>query len=88
MKPGTQIVYVPSHALGNLAHPDCEFGFVTSVKHKEGTCFCRYWRKHEPGNLRTRANSESTRMEDLQELESVPQFVVDGLLWLIEKGYL
>ena len=55
MKLGTQIIYVPSHAEGDTNHPDCEFGFVTSTTTLGA--YCRYWRKGEPGVLRTRANS-------------------------------
>lgn len=90
MKTGTQIAYIPTHANGDLTHPDTEFGFVTSRCPAPGTdaYFCRYWLKHEPGNLRTRANSENTPFDSLREVQSVPQFVVDAMLWMIEKGYL
>lgn len=56
MKRGTQIVYVPHHAGGDLDHPDCEEGFVTSVR--GDTIFCRYWSQYRPPGLRTRWNSE------------------------------
>jgi hypothetical protein len=88
MKPGTQIAYIPTHAEGNLAHPDTEFGFVMSRAPADDAYFCRFWNRHEPGNLRTRSCSELCPFEALREVESVPQFVVDGLMWLIEKGYL
>lgn len=30
-KPGMRVRYVPGHARGDVAHPDCEVGVVTSV---------------------------------------------------------
>jgi hypothetical protein len=52
---GLQIVYVPGHADG-VDHPDAEAGFITSAG--EGQAWCRFWSKENPGQLRTRANSE------------------------------
>jgi len=46
-------------------HPDCEVGFVTSIKPGVGA-YCRFWSKVDPGDLRTKANSELARFEDLQ----------------------
>lgn len=74
MKPLTQVAYIPTHAKGDIAHPDVEFGFVTSLR--KNAAFCRYWRKSFPGQLRTLANSELTSLENLVEFESVPQFAV------------
>lgn len=74
MKPLTQIAYIPAHANGDIAHPDVEFGFVTSLR--KDAAFCRYWRKGHPGELRTLANSELTPIENLVEFESVTQFAV------------
>lgn len=91
---GKQIVYIPDHAKGDITHPDVDFGFITSWNSREEngvrewTVFCRYYRKHEPGKLRTTANSEATNKRDLYNCESVPQYVVDALLWLIEKDRL
>lgn len=82
---GTQIAYVPSHAEGNINHPDVEFGFVTSVRPsilepKVTLVFCRYWRKGELGVLRTTAGSESTPVDNIREHAAVQQSVVDELL--------
>ncbi len=74
MKPGTQIAYIPTHANGDINHPDVEFGFVTSEQ--ETAHFCRYWMKGNPGELRTKANSESTPNDSLVEHVSVPQKTV------------
>lgn len=85
MKPGTQIIYIPTHAEGDENHPDAQAGFVTSVK--IGIAFCRYWSKHSPGELRTKANSEGTPLTLLIEKDTVPQDVVDelvGLLYIYE----
>lgn len=58
LKRGDQIIYVPRHAKGDTDHPNCERGFVTSVR--GDNAFCRYWRKRLPFELRTTANSELT----------------------------
>jgi hypothetical protein len=57
-KLGDQIAYVPTHAEGNLKHPDVEFGFVTKDLGED--CFCRYWSKYSKGELRTKSCSERT----------------------------
>lgn len=86
MKPGTQIVYVPLHANGDINHPDCERGFVSS-EHPDGKRhFCRYWRRDAWGVLRTVANSELTPNECLREHDSGPQFDVNFTLASIENG--
>lgn len=77
-KRGDQIVYIPLHANGDAEHPDCEFGFVTSVR--PSGCYCRYWHKGSPGNLRTKANSEFTSKEAMRHIVSVPQDLVDTIL--------
>jgi len=75
---GMQIAYVPRHAQvkGNdgcfqwdSTHPDVEYGFVTSWR--GDTVFCRYWRKGQPGVLRTTANSEGTPVDCLVPCTSV-----------------
>lgn len=75
MKPGTQIAYIPLHANGDLTHPDVEFGFVTSEKGE--VHFCRYWRKGDPGVLRTVANSEATPTAMLIEYVTVGDYLVE-----------
>lgn len=75
---GMQVIYIPDHAEGDENHPDCEFGFVTSVR--GDVAFCRYWRKGHPGELRTVANSEGTPIRNLVAHDSVPQSVIDA--WL------
>jgi hypothetical protein len=69
--PGDQIAYIPDHA-DNLLHPDVEFGFIVSVDHENKTAMCRYWNRHWR-DLRTTANSECTRFENLIPYVSVPQ---------------
>ncbi len=81
MKPGTQIAYIPVHAHGGLAHPDVEFGFVTSKK--GDVHFCRYWRKGDPGVLRTVANSEATPTAMLIKYVTVTDLLVTRHLALI-----
>ena len=79
---GTQILYVPMHAQGDTNHPDCEAGFVTSVR--GDVAFCRYWNKRLPAELRTKANSEATPIGALVEQWSVPQRLVDEALAAID----
>jgi hypothetical protein len=83
LQPGIQIIYVPLHAQGDTQHPDCEAGFVTSVR--ETVAFCRYWSKHTPGELRTKANSEATPLEYLVVQDTVPQEDVRKALVTIYK---
>jgi hypothetical protein len=82
LKRGTQIAYVPTHTKGDLQHPDVEVGFVTSVQ--GGTAFCRYWSKCSQGELRTKANSESTPIEMLIPYTSVPSSWVRKELRIIK----
>ena len=87
LKARTQIAYIPPHADGDINHPDVEFGFITSVNHALHFHMCRYWRKGEPGVLRTTANSELTPEACLVEHESVPQERVDNWFgrWIAEE---
>ena len=84
-KPGNQIVYTPDHAYGNFIHEDSEFGFVTSVI-DDKSVFCRYWSKIEEGELRTKANSESTPIRCLHHFEYTDQKIVNHLMK--KYGYL
>jgi hypothetical protein len=83
MEVGNQIAYIPTHAEGDIDHPDVEFGFITGFN-SQGDPFCRYWRKGEVGVLRTTANSECTPIDMVIEHWSVPQSRVDGF---IQKHY-
>jgi hypothetical protein len=83
MKPGTQVVYIPNHAEGDLSHPDVEFGFA--VMEMNGAHFCRFWRKGHIGELRTKANSELAPTSLLTPCNTVDQSIIDNLL--IELGY-
>jgi len=82
-KKGDQIIYIPSHANGNINHPDCEPGFVVGTK--THTAFCRYWREPKIGLLRNTKYSEATPVSCLKKHNSVDQRIVD--LWLNENGY-
>ena len=72
---GQQIAYIPTHVFKDvgtlwelsdkeysevMAHKDIERGFVTSGPKGDGSYFCRYWRKAQLGDLRTKSNSECT----------------------------
>ena len=83
LKRGVQIIYVPDHADGDMSHPDCQPGFVTSVA-KE-FAFCRYWRMYngmliDPPDLRTKANSEMTNFNHILIVDTVDQDVVTKAL--------
>ena len=80
MKPGTQIVYVPTHAHGNLGHEDVEHGFVTSVHVAGDYAYCRFWSKYHPDELRTKSCSELTPIDMLLVTNTHPQSVVDAKL--------
>ncbi len=81
MKIGDQILYDPGHESGR------ECGFITGVKSTGETIFCRFWSRHNLGFLRTLANSEGCRKEDLVKTgENVPQQIVKA--WLKYLGYL
>lgn len=67
---GTQVLYVPRHAHGNTQHPDVEAGFVTAVR--ADVAYCRYWSKHSPGELRTKANGEATLIDMIVIRDTVP----------------
>jgi hypothetical protein len=77
LRSGTQIIYVPDHAEGDADHPDCEHGFVTSVR--GDIAFCRYWSKSHSG-LRTVANSEATPIHNLVVQDTVSQARIDRFL--------
>jgi len=78
MKQGLQIAYIPLHTHGDINHPDVEFGFTM---YEQGDCHaCRYWRRGEPGVLRTTANSEMTPTMFLVHTASVKQAVVNAAI--------
>lgn len=79
---GTQIIYVPAHAGGDLDHSDCEIGFVFRNARSpiHGFVYCRYWSKHSPGELRTKARSELTPLDLIVIKDTVPQQQVEDTM--------
>jgi len=78
LQPGNHVLYIPNHANGDRNHPDCEEGFITSIKKLWGRkefAWCRYWSRIDPTRLRTTSCSEMTPMQNLVKLE-------DGPAWL------
>lgn len=59
--PGDRVRYVPSHAMGDTSHPDCENGVVSSKNDKY--VFVRYYYR---GGLK-----ESAQATDPQDLIKV-----------------
>ncbi len=85
LKLGTQIVYVPIHANGDVDHPDSQAGFITSLRPQFNLVFCRYWRKNDFGRLGTPANSEGIFINSVVIKDTVPQKLVDTKLAEILK---
>lgn len=85
LKPGTQIIYVPTHANGDIHHTDCQAGFIASPTVLPGNAiFCRYWVSGSvPRRLRTLANSEATPIENLVIRDTVPLQDVKAAIRLI-----
>lgn len=83
MKRGTQVYYLPTHANGDLKHPDVEQGFVT--KAEPGWAFVRYFHKNNPSQLRTTTNGERTPVCALVVKNHRDQGEIDKLLE--ELGY-
>lgn len=82
---GTQIIYVPDHAHGETAHPDCEEGFVTSVDPERNVAWCRYW-MDDANRLRTRSCSEMTPIENLVIEDTRSQRIVEINLENLSPG--
>lgn len=77
LKRGTQIIYVPNHADGDVEHEDCERGFV--ITDKGESAFCRYWARTEL-TLRTLSCSELTPKANLVVKKSRGQKFMDILI--------
>lgn len=79
-KRGDQVARIPDHA-DNIDHLDVEFGFITSIPDGTGyAVFVRFWSKRNPKELRTKANSELTPVENLAKYQSKPQEEINKLL--------
>ncbi len=83
LKLGTQIIYVPTHARGDVNHRDSQVGFVTSQKDR-GSVFCRYWSKYASDELRTRANSERANISNIVVKDTVEQSLVQHWIDIID----
>ncbi len=88
---GEQITYVPLHAEGDPNHKDAQHGFVTSVRNpgtRREIVFCRFWFDNSHTELRTKANSEGCRPDDLIHEHHVAQRRVVRLLQYIRQDTL
>ena len=88
---GDQITYIPTHAEGDPNHKDAQHGFVTSVRHpgtKREIVFCRFWYDDSHTELRTKANSEGCRPDDLIREHHVAQGRIVRLLQAIRQDAL
>lgn len=88
---GDQIIYLPKHLTDQevfkvsgidafLEHPDALFGFVTTGPNNIGYYYCRFWLKHKPDELRTKANSEPTPPNQMFHYESHTLLEVEDAL--------
>lgn len=81
MKRGDQVIHSPGLA------KDIEYGFITNISSYDSEkAFCRYWRKGEPGKLRTTSCSELTNISALSSCKSVKHSVIKELFIRIENG--
>jgi hypothetical protein len=78
-KPGTQVLYIPRHAHGDLNHPDVEAGFVTSAHKVNQVAYvcCRFWANDGSNRLRTLSCSECCNPNNLYIKDTRPQRRVD-----------
>lgn len=81
--PGEQVAYVPTHAKGDLKHPDVDYGFCQ--EDRGATVLCRFWswdRKHclQVGELKTKANAVSAYKTDLVRHQHCEQRIIDNYL--------
>jgi hypothetical protein len=78
MKQGTQIVYVPLHALGDITHPDCVRGFVIGPAPMGRTVIVHYGQSGAIGvTLRTGPHGQLTDSDRLVVVDSCEQAIVD-----------
>lgn len=80
-----QIAYVPTHAEGNIDHPDVEFGFISGVPEIGDVAYCRFWSTTHEG-LRTLANSELVCLNDLVLCVSRSEEEVEAAIQTILKA--
>ncbi len=66
---GMRVRYVPNHALGDIHHPDCEDGVVTSFsaewKANEPAARCTAFVRYNNKDGSPQPNSKATSVEDL-----------------------
>lgn len=70
-----------------------EFGFIMSTRYEDDSmgyvrpvsAYCRLWRSYQSKELRTRANSELARWDNIFFFDSVPQAQVDAAIRQIEE---
>lgn len=79
LKVGTQILYIPNHADGNIFHNDVEYGFVTSIAPSLNIVYCRYFFKNS-NELRTMANSEAASIENIYIGQYCDQSEIDSIV--------
>ncbi len=87
LKKGTQIVYVPSHANGDIYHSDSEEGFIADkLGMRANYIHCRFWRKDDPNFLRTTLSGEAIPLDCIVIKHTREQWKVENALQFIAKG--
>ena len=79
MRPGTQIVYMPDQAKGDLNHSDVMFGFVVAQK-GEFFHWCHFWSKRNLEKLRTVSGPEMIPNDNLIKKKTVPKKQVEEMM--------
>jgi hypothetical protein len=78
MKAGTQFVWVPTHAHGDISHADCRRGFIARDEQLGQSVFVYFWDVVGVSLCTDRpAITDSSR---LVAVDSCEQGVVDGLI--------
>lgn len=86
---GVQIMYIPTHVADTAGaditlSPENETGFIERMGLSGKVALCRYWRRGQPGELRTTANGEWTPLANLYLHQSVSEERVAEVLAQID----
>jgi hypothetical protein len=74
MKPGTQVLYVPPQARGNVNHPDVRAGFVVSTHDLDATV--RLW--IEAGTLQVKVGVDWLILRNTKPQAEVDECLMEG----------
>jgi len=80
MKPGTQVLYMPAHALAKIDHPGVMHGFIASEHRLGQSVYVCFWQADALGVTLRKAGATLTDSTRLIPYVSCDQSVVDGLM--------